>query len=883
MVNFARKKLKLMQCLFYIFQSLVSDTLQSSQPNGADSPKHPISAPVFEQRAAVYRFCKVSKLWKQTGTGAIQILKDPKYRLLFRKDKVHKAALNIILNREMKLISMKCASAKMLFAPNLAPYHEQLAFKLEDERSMTQFTNFFNRCITEIDGRVLSLDDAIEIDPLYFPDSNKTEVPSGSEKQSKKRTFFEIFDQPKKGNKKMKKNEEGEESIESSKEKRKPKACVDTKRRPLKFQNAWMSNETTAAWLKKEKQKSPAGDDMASCKYCNCRMKAHFALIKRHGISEKHLHNAASYGKSPKLKRVMKKGWFRALVRRIELKLLAFLACEQLPLNLLDTLTPFLQNLLPDVPELQAVKLKRTKGTKMLKSCLASVFQEQLLKNLRGQGSFIALIFDETTDITADKQLSFVTIYVDKKTQEVKTRYLGSVQPSGGTAEHTVNAIKEFLASQKISLQNIAAMSADTCNVNFGVHGGVFALLKRDLPHLVTQKCSCHLIHLVAQHSTKEIPTQVEEMLRKIAAHFHRSSMRQEELQKIQEKMKSLLHKMLSPSDTRWLANEAAINRAIEQYEELRTYFKNFVATNKDHADGNFINSILSNECTLPYLEVMAYALSYLTNFNTLFQSTDCLLYKLKDEVHFLLKTFTSWFIQKRYLKKDMNYYTFDHTIPERFVKLDDLDHGIKGHDSFLQMKYLPNMRDKVESFSKTILSFYVKLVNEIKTKFSFVFTDPLYNFLKVVNPDQEVAAEIRSLSPIFSRFPYLKELVDYHKADVEWSTYLSCNFEKLKEMKDFSVAKYWKKVLQKKNYNGSLMFPNLKVVMYLLLILPFSNACVERIFSQVNLIKTALRNSMDNDTLDALLVVKYAVEAEFGNCINFEPCEDMISMKVSY
>lgn len=65
---------------------------------------------------------------------------------------VHKAALNIILNREMKLISMKCASAKMLFAPNLAPYHEQLAFKLEDERSMTQFTNFFNRCITEIDG-----------------------------------------------------------------------------------------------------------------------------------------------------------------------------------------------------------------------------------------------------------------------------------------------------------------------------------------------------------------------------------------------------------------------------------------------------------------------------------------------------------------------------------------------------------------------------------------------------------------------------------------------------------------------------------------------------------------------------------------------------------
>lgn len=43
-------------------------------------------------------------------------------------------------------------------------------------------------------------------------------------------------------------------------------------------------------------------------------------------------------------------------------------------------------------------------------------------------------------------------------------------------------------------------------------------------------------------------------------------------------------------------------------------------------------------------------------------------------------------------------------------------------------------------------------------------------------------------------------------------------------------------------------MFPNLTIVFNLLLILPFSNACVQRVFSKVKLIQTDLRKKLETD-----------------------------------
>ena len=50
---------------------------------------------------------------------------------------------------------------------------------------------------------------------------------------------------------------------------------------------------------------------------------------------------------------------------------------------------------------------------------------------------------------------------------------------------------------------------------------------------------------------------------------------------------------------------------------------------------------------------------------------------------------------------------------------------------------------------------------------------------------------------------------------------------------------------------------------------MPHSNADVERIFSQVTLIKTKTRNKLKTETLDALILVKQGLPC---NCIEFTP-----------
>lgn len=56
---------------------------------------------------------------------------------------------------------------------------------------------------------------------------------------------------------------------------------------------------------------------------------------------------------------------------------------------------------------------------------------------------------------------------------------------------------------------------------------------------------------------------------------------------------------------------------------------------------------------------------------------------------------------------------------------------------------------------------------------------------------------------------------------------------------------------------NGEPKYPNLMKVVGCVMSLPHSNAAVERVFSQLNLIKTDLRNSLKPCSLVSLLHIK--------------------------
>ena len=97
--------------------------------------------------------------------------------------------------------------------------------------------------------------------------------------------------------------------------------------------------------------------------------------------------------------------------------------------------------------------------------------------------------------------------------------------------------------------------------------------------------------------------------------------------------------------------------------------------------------------------------------------------------------------------------------------------------------------------------------------------------------------------------------IIDKEKLKEEWNSikfYLQSYKNNNREM-DF--IQLWKHILDT-DENVSFNYPTIILVVRIALLIPLSNAHVERIFSQTKLIKNNLRNKMQINTLDNHLMI---------------------------
>lgn len=407
---------------------------------------------------------------------------------------------------------------------------------------------------------------------------------------------------------------------------------------------------------------------------------------------------------------------------------------------------------------------------------------------------------------------------------------------------------------KKIPIANLVGFSADTCNVMFGNHNSVFALLKRDFPNIVCIKCSCHMIHLAASKACLKLPRSVEDLLRNLGSHFSRSFSRQEKFKEFQVFFQTEIHKILSPAVTRWLSLEACVNRVIEQYEPLTAYLRELVFEDPSRTTEDMLGS-MTNKFTKIYYEFMSYSLGLLNEFNTLFQSETPLLHKVKPETERLLRTLSCNFLDISFLKSK-NVFQIDHTNPCYFVDLNKIYLGLAATESLQALKTEPDFsQQEYNIFLKSCLAFYLELVSQIKKR--FVFDQPIFEIIKVVDPLEAQSFATKSLEHVLKTFPVLNEYIDPQKLDNEWREHALLDYTAFEIDASKPAEEYWQHIFILKNAAGVKIFQSLEVLINFLLVLPFSNVSVERIFSNVFNIKTDHRNKMNSDTLAALLHTK--------------------------
>ena len=196
------------------------------------------------------------------------------------------------------------------------------------------------------------------------------------------------------------------------------------------------------------------------------------------------------------------------------------------------------------------------------------------------------------------------------------------------------------------------------------------------------------------------------------------------------------------------------------------------------------------------------------------------------------------------------------------------------------QILWLPSNKNLVIKIQALVYSqcqkFLIEAVKQIQSRFSDCYQ--LDDLVSCLLPNNAYNLKIPSLRGLYNKMPILNEVADIQKVDQEWRSH-SMN-PKLNE--GLTPEEYWQVVFTEKRSasDHELARPNLVKVVKVLLSLPFSNAAVERVFSQLKLIKTDHRSCLKQESLLALLSTKMML-LKFNNLasVKLEPSKDILRL----
>ena len=291
------------------------------------------------------------------------------------------------------------------------------------------------------------------------------------------------------------------------------------------------------------------------------------------------------------------------------------------------------------------------------------------------------------------------------------------------------------------------------------------------------------------------------------------------------------------------------VKRILEQYAALKLYFTNIVIEDPTHTNDSILAS-LNNKFIEAYLEFMDYNLGRMVSFNVLFQSEMPLLHKLKGEVEKLIKSICFDFLEVVYVR-NTNAFEIDPSRSDKQVPLSKVYLGVAATDTLCSIREECGNDDPgIPLIYTQCRDFLIEAVKQIQERFSDC---KKLDVLSCLSPEVAYNLQIPSLDQLYRSMPFLANVADLQPVDEEWRSH-SLHPDLNPQL---SSDEYWKIVFQAKTSLGEQDKPNLVKVVKTLLSLPYSNAIVERVFSQLKLIKTDHRSNLKQESLLALLLSK--------------------------
>ncbi|XP_072381987.1 uncharacterized protein [Diabrotica undecimpunctata] len=614
--------------------------------------------------------------------------------------------------------------------------------------------------------------------------------------------------------------------------------CLKRTKYMQTYKKQWENNLKYSGWIKH----SSKGVNFAFCSCCakHINVSSGTDAVDKHANRKIHMDKAKAMKSQSKLQfdRITNKSEDQ---RKAEIRLCAFLVEHNLPFTIMDHLPDLLKTINPDV--IKELKCARTKSQNIVEKIMGKYSFEILCEDLRRKK--FSLIIDESTDLSTTKHLCLVVRY--EKNYVIQDSFLSLIPLASADANTLFQAVLSFFAEHNIPYKdNLIGFASDGANVMMGSKHSFMTLLKNEIPEIFIMKCICHSYHLCASYACEKLPRFVEDLVRDIHNYFSSSPKRISQYREFQSFCNVKFHKILHPSQTRWLSVHAAVSRILEQYNALKLFFTDAVQNNELLAAENILVK-LNDVTTLLFLSFLDFVLPLFNNINKEMQSQSPKIHLVYSKICSTLKTLFDCFLKREYIL-DKSIENIDFRNSRNYLDLEQIYYGARVQNIFYNHTDLTP--EQKHLFQLRCLDFYIESCNQIVKRMPLESNK--LKELSNIGPAKVKSGEISSITHMCGLFPGLvlsstSSNIPTQVIDTEWR--LLRNTEEIKDL-DEDVEQFWKGVTKFKNGDGTPTFSHLTSFIFNLLSLPQSSANVERIFSTVNILKTKRRNRLSTETI---------------------------------
>lgn len=536
------------------------------------------------------------------------------------------------------------------------------------------------------------------------------------------------------------------------------------------------------------------------------------------------------------------------------LKIVHFLAKHNLQNSLMGPMAELCTDLGADQLKLLSVDKHSTytsnKSVHDFQQALSDCIAEKLIDNAK-KASLYSVLIDESTDVSVSQN---VLIYIRFLVSvfgilKPETHFLAFRKLNeGATADRITSLVIDTLNNVGLKVENISGIASDGAAVMIGCKSGFVTRMKSCIPGLLAVHCISHRLALAAGNAANSVAYLVkfQEVVNSIYSYFHMSPKNSAKLKAIQSKLCQSEKKFKQVSHTRWLSFEACVDAMSTNYTSLLTVLK--------EDDSAKASSLLQNITKYKFLHVLHFlldALQKMAYLCKLYQSSSITFVDVEAPLRSSIKFIASLEKENRGEKIRQ----FLQSIPSTPENPEAESEATCGQAYFVYDGHRICDSQKQRTEAKLACSSFAKrLVENLESRFS---------------PDAD-STVLAALSSIFHPSVYadnsesLQKFLSLLPTVVEFATTLSltdCEDHFL-IFRDIVKSSRTPSLLHSVDDICQLAFrydsavSTVSVLAKRLLTTPVSTVDVERGFSRMALLKTDLRNSLSDVSMQNLMMI---------------------------